>query len=291
MKKITGILALAVLVLASCQKETSLDSGGNPGSGGGGTTGTGDLLVKVTTKTGADSTVTTYEYDASKRVVREVMNGVTGGQAYYNDLRLVRTASGIITEVIQKNDQMVAQGLDSVITKLTYDNASGRYTNRVSEISVFGFTITDSAVAVYDGSGKLIREDGYLISPLLGAGPALATKYDFTYDAAGNITEMKISSSDPTTGGPMTLQAIEKFTYDAKTSPLKLSIGEAFAMTSHTLASPNNPVKLDYQNAVTPAGNFSIDYTFTYTTKNKPATSKGTQTPGGAVSTITYFYK
>ena len=89
----------------------------------------------------------------------------------------------------------------------------------------------------------------------------------------------------------MELVSVQKFMYDTKVSPLKLSTGEAFAFANHTLVASNNLAKVDVQVPATPASGFVMNYTYTYNSKNKPASGTATETPGGAVTSFTYFYK
>lgn len=285
-------MMIGVLFLAACQKEVSVDTGGNPGSGGGGGgSTTGDLLVKVVQKSGADTSETVYQYDASKRLLQESLKGVSQGQGFTLSTRVVRNASGIITNVIQKSDDFAAQGIDSIVSVITYDAAAGRYTKRITTIELFGFEVIDSTIAVYNAAGQIIREESYLISPLLGTGAEITSRSEYVYDAAGNPVELRLSAADPTSGTPLELVGTNKFTYDTKTSPLKLSIGEAFAFGRSTMVAANNPVKDEFLDATTPANNFTFNYVHTYNTKNKPVTTVGTETPGGAVTNITYTYQ
>lgn len=273
-----------IFLLASCQKEVSVDLGG---TGGGGGTSNGDLLTKVSSTSSTDSYSVDYTYDAAKRLIRIVYTGTSAGQNIGSDTRIVRNAAGIITQTIEKN----AGVPDSTITTIYYNSASGRYTSKVMEVQTQGFSATDSSVYVYDGSGKVVQIDDYLSNALLGLDPFIALKTMYTYDAAGNNTFFSILQVDPL-GGPDTPLAEYKFAYDTKVNPLLLSSGEAVILSDPTMSSPNNPIKFDFTDvANSGASNFVFDFTYTYNSKNKPATSSYTQTPGGQVTNNTYTYK
>jgi len=274
--------------LASCQKEVSVDLGGSSGNGGGGGGATnGDLLSKITAAGASENYTVEYTYDASKRVIRIVYTGTSSGQNIGNDTRVVRNAAGIITQTIEKN----AGVPDSSITIVNYNAASGRYESKIMEITTQGFSAIDSSVFVYDGTGKIVQVDEYLSNPGIGLDPFLAAKTVYTYDAAGNNVTFKILSADPL-GGPDEVLAETTIGYDTKVNPLILSAGEAVILGDPSMASPNNPTKYDYTDVANAgASSFLLDFTYTYNTKNKPATSSYTQTPGGGVTNNTYTYK
>lgn len=273
-----------IFFLASCQKEVSVDLGG---TGGGGGTSNGDLLAKISSTSGSDSYTVDYTYDAAKRVIRIVYTGTSGGQNIGSDTRVVRNASGIITQTIEKN----AGVADSTITTVNYNAASGRYTSKVMEVQTQGFAATDSSVFVYDGAGRIIQVDDYLSNPGIGLDPFIALKTTYTYDVAGNDIGFKILQVDPL-GGPDQVLAEYNIAYDTKVNPLILSAGEAIILGDPTMSSPNNPIKFDFKDVVNSgASSFVFDFTYTYNSKNKPATSSYTQNPGGQVTNNTYTYK
>lgn len=274
--------------LASCQKEVSVDLGGSGGNGGGGGGSTnGDLLSKITSTGGSDNYSVEYTYDASKRVIKILYVGTSAGQNIGNETRVVRNAAGIITQTIEKNAGIP----DSSITIVNYNTASGRYIYKIMEITTQGFTAIDSSVFVYDGAGRITQVDEYLSNPGIGLDPFLAAKTVYTYDAAGNNISYKILSEDPL-GGPDEVLVESTISYDTKVNPLILSAGEAVILGDPSLASPNNPLKYDYKDIVNSgAASFLLDFTYTYNSKNKPATSSFTETPGGGVTNNTYTYK
>lgn len=280
-------LFLFVSALTSCQKEISFDNNG--GNSGGGTTG--DLVTRIVSKVGTDSTVNEYEYDSNKRLIREKISGVSQGVPINNDLRIIRNSAGIITSTIQKNAELITQGLDSAVSRINYDAASNRYISRVIEISFFGLTTIDSTVFNYDAGGRIISEEDFLANPALGSSPLLSAKTEYTNGSAG-INQTNISFRDPMAGGPFELLATVKYTYDRKVSPLILSPGEAAVMARMDLSATSNGTKIEFEDIANGgAGSFTQTLVYTYNSKNKPVTAVSTQTPGNIVSSISFYYK
>jgi hypothetical protein len=283
------VFAIAVMsfFISSCQKELTFEDNG--GSGGG---GTGDLLAKIVGTSGGETVTTEYEYDASKRLIREKIIGTSQGMNIDNDFRIVRNAAGIVTSTIQKNAELVMQGLDSAVAIIHYNTSTQRYTSRVAELSLFGLYSIDSTVFIYDASGKVIRADDYIYIVSSGTDYELiaVTEYDY---GAGGVTETRFNIADfGNPGGPTELVVTVKYTYDTKTSPLILPHGEAAAILRTDLVATANVTKFDYID-VQGAGaeNFSYTYVYTYNSKNKPATAVVTENPGNLESTLTYTYK
>lgn len=289
MKKIS--LALPVLVsiiLFSCQKEVSFSGGSGGGTGGGGTTG--NTLVKTVSKTGTDSVVTIYTYNAGKKLINQTITGMQQGVDAGNEYRYYRNASGIITHYTQINPNLVVVGIDSVTTFVHYDAAASRYTSTVAELSLFGFSVTDSTVLVYDAAGKVIRTDVYQSIPLIG-GYDLSIRVKYTYAANGNVTQL--DTYDATSGTDDLVSTI-KYTFDAKTSALNVNamfakLSEAFAIGHGDWVSVNNATKVEIIDVNTPANNQTSTVTYTYNTGNRPVT--GINTRGTMIDNLFYYYQ
>jgi hypothetical protein len=302
MRKLFLALFISVSIfLFSCQKEISFGNGSGTGGGGGGTGGgsgsggtTGTTLVKTVSKNGTDSVVTLYKYDANKKLINQTMTGMSQGIDQGNEYRYYRNAAGIITHYVQINPNFVMTGLDSVTTIVHYDAAASRYTSTVGEISLFGFTVTDSTVLVYDAAGKVIRTDVYQSIPFLG-GYDLSLKTKYTYAANGNVAQLDMSSHDPVANTDNLIETI-KYTYDAKTSALNVPVifvsnSEAFAIGHGDWVSGNNATKVDIINVTDPTQNITVATTYTYNSTNRPATGVNTRTPGAIVDNIIYYYQ
>lgn len=275
MKKIlSGTLVL--IFLASCQKEIDWGTGG----------GSDEKLVKVVQKTGTDSVTILYTYDASGRLIIEKTSGISQGVDADNELKIVRNSSGIIQYTVQKAAALVQVGIDSVLTRYNYNTGSGRYTSSVFSISLLGFTLNDSTVFNYDASGKMDKDEHY--QSFLGLPYELSLKTEYTYNGA-NVSSQKQSSWDATTSSYMLIATIN-YTPDAKVNPLKLNT-EGMVLLRPALFNANNVTQMELLDATDPTNNFTDTYVYTYSSSNKPLTAVSTQTPGGTVSNITYFYQ
>jgi hypothetical protein len=291
MRKIFAALPVLVsIILFSCQKEVSFNNGNGSGGGTGGGGTTGNTLVKTVAKTGTDSVVTIYTYNANKKLINQKITGMQQGVDLGNEYRYYRNASGIITTYTQINPNLVQVGIDSVTTIIHYDAVSGRYTSTVAELSLFGFSVTDSTELVYDAAGKVIRTDVYQSIPLIG-GYDISLRVKYTYAANGNITQLDMYDA---TSGTDDLATTIKYSFDAKTSALNVNamfakLSEAFAIGHGDWVSVNNATKVEIIDAATPANNQTSTITYTYNSNNRP--SAGVNTRGSVVDNLTYYYQ
>ena len=248
MKNSVLLFCAALVLLVSCQKEPdfNISGGGTGGNGGGGNGGgtVGDLLVRAVSKTGADSVVITYGYDAAKRLILEKIVGISQGVNVGNDQQIIRNASGIITKMIQKSAFLQQAGLDSIITVVYYDAVASRYTSRVQEINFMGFSSKDSAVFIYDAGGKITGEDSYQSDPLSSTySLTFKTVYAYATNGNFNLTFKQYDLSN----GSTDLVATVTYTYDTKVNPLHLN-NEAFVIGKPESISANNILMAQYSN-------------------------------------------
>jgi hypothetical protein len=284
MRKNLILFAALAVILVSCQKEVDFAPGG--GSGGGGGSTSGNRLVKAVSKTASDSVITIYAYNSAGKIINVKSTGMDGGQDAGNEYRYYRNASGIITRTVQINPNLVVAGIDSVITRVNY--VGSRYTSDVSSLSLFGFTVNDSTVHIYDASGKVIRDEEY--QEFVGVSPyELTLKTVYTYDAAGNVKQMDFYSHDAVTGSD-DLVATMKYTFDSKSAAVNYG-QDAIGIGQVDLVSVNNPIKAEFIDATDPANNFTFNFTFNYNSNNKPTTGTQTQTPGGSTKNLSFFYQ
>jgi len=286
MKKIgVGLIIFFVLFLASCQKEIDW------GLGGGGNTAS-KLLVKIKSQTGTDTTQLDYYYDASKRMIREKTTGMSGATSLDNDLIIKRNSSGIITTSVQKAAALIAAGIDSIETRHNYDAAISKYTSSVFQLAVPGLTVIDSAVYSYDAGGRIASDAHYLkVSGLpIPLPPFLVLKNYYKYSASGSDMDSVKQDAASTPGGPLSPVSSQAYNFDTKTSPL-IILNEAVLLTRTGLYNANNATKSTVANTITPANDFTMDYTYKYNTAGKPDSSSGTRTPGGAITASKYYYQ
>jgi len=270
--------ALIAVIFISCQKEIDWGLGG----GGG-----GERLVKFHSQTGTDSTVVTYAYDGNGRIIKETTVGIGQGQTIDMTLDINRNGSGIITTTVQKSAILQSQGIDSVVTRYNYNTGNSRYTSKAFDLTIAGFSVTDSAIFTYDGSGRITEETHWLVSGFIP--PFLALKNKYTYSANGsNMTSLELlGATNP--GDPLTTFATQTFTFDAKTDAMILK-NEAIVLGRTGYYNQNNPTKLEFVDATDPANNFTQDFTYKYTASGKPDSSFSTTTPPGGTVTVTKFF-
>ena len=276
------VVAFVMLVITSCQKEIDWGTSNNQSS-------SGDLLVKSVSKSGTDSVITLYTYNAARKIMKEKITGISGGIDASNEFRYYRNTSNIITHYTQINPNLSAVGIDSVVTQVNYNSTSGRYTSTVSEISLMGFSVRDSTVLVYGANGKVTNTDLYQSIPLISPVYEISLRVKYTYDAAGNLTQQDFFSVDPLTlvEDPV---SIIKYTYDTKTAAIKFD-NESFVMGKADNVSVNNATKVEFIDINTPSNGFINSNVFTYNSSNRPGTAVSTRTPGSVVNNITFFYK
>jgi hypothetical protein len=281
MKRIIGFLAvLFVLVFVSCQKEIDWRLGGS-GS---------QTLYRIKSTTGTDTTQIDYSYDAAKRLIREKTAGITGGQNLDNDFIINRNSAGIIITTVQKGGALIAVNIDSVVTRYNYNTSTSQYTSSVFNLSIPGLAVTDSAVYVYDASGRIIEDKHYLtIGGLpIPLPPVLALKNRYTYSGS-NLTILSQDAAN-TPGGPLSPVSSQAFTYDVKTNPLIIG-NEGVLLVRTGLYNANNVTKAVVANVINPTQDFTMDYTYKYNSYSKPDSSYGTRTPGGTMTATKYFYQ
>jgi hypothetical protein len=278
------LLPVLLIFLFSCQKE--IDWSTDP------VVNNGPVLYRIKSKTGAtDTTQTDYFYDANKRIIRELINGMGSGQNLNNELIITRNGSGVITKSVQKSATLQAAGIDSVVTVYGYNPSSSQYTYSAFGLTVAGFTVRDSAVYTY-GSGRISKDEHYLlvIGLPIPLPPVLSARNTYTYSADGKNLLSVATDAATTPGGPLTPAAAQTFSMDTKTNALIVP-NEAVVLGRLGLYSANNSTKATLTNTIDPSQDFTMDITYRYNTSNKPDSSYNTRTPGGAVTASKYFYQ
>jgi len=284
MKKSFILPVLLVVVLFSCQKEIDWGTGGGAVS---------QTLFRIKSTTGAtDTTQIDYFYDVNKRLARELTNGIGNGQNLNNDLTITRNSSGIIIKTVQKAATLLAAGIDSVVTIYNYNTGTSKYTYSYFDLTVATITVRDSAVYTYDAGGRISKDEHYLqVTGLpIPLPPTLTARNTYTYSADGkNLLGIASDAAIPpaTTLSPATAQT---YTFDTKVNPL-IILNEAVLLGRVGFFNANNSTKTVVTNTIDPTQDFTMDYTYKYNSANKPDSSYGTRTPGGAVTAVKYFYQ
>jgi hypothetical protein len=109
-------LIISCLLFGACQKEIDWGLGNSSTAN--------KLLVMISSRTGIDSTIIEYTYNANKKLVREKTDGIAAGTDISNDLVINRNSSGIITTTVQKAAALTAVGIDSVVIRYNYSTST-----------------------------------------------------------------------------------------------------------------------------------------------------------------------
>lgn len=274
------VLLFLVLLVSACQKEIDW------GSGSGGVTD--QLLARIVSKTGTDSTIVTYTYNTAKQLTGETTTGISGTTTQNSDLKIYRNSTGIITRTVQTADALLSNGIDSIVTRFNYNSGTSRYTSSLFAVTLMGINITDSTAYLYDAAGKLTGDEHYLKSGILPA--ILSAKNQYTYSADGLNVTIASQQASTTVGGPLQPLSTQTYTFDTKKNPLILK-QEALVLFRTTLFNANNPVKLAVTDPTDPTNDFSQDYVYRYNAAGKPDSSWATRTPGGSVTVSKYYYQ
>lgn len=271
---LTAILGFWTLGLISCQKEVKDIFSG--------TTGNATKLVRAVNRSGSDSTVFTFGYDQGNRLISTKSAGIQSGNVINTEERFIRNAQNIVTQIITKTADLVANGVDSVVTRVSYNGF--RYTNRVSVIDLGIVIFRDSVAFGYDANGNIILDEDFLD---VGTGYAPTLKKEYTYTGK-NITAIKWSTYDDVSGSYQE-QFTQTLTYDTKTSPLILG-NEGIAIGYYNWFSSNNEVKSVSVSPTDPTMNEVQDVTYTYNASGRPDTATTVVQSTGDTFVSSFFY-
>lgn len=259
-KLLSAFVSLTALFIVSCQKEISMETGGNPGSSGVPASSSA-LLTKTVSTSGSDSSVTDFIYNTANKLIGMNLTIDTAGISSYTSQAFIRNAQGIIEKIIIKGSALTQYGIDSEVTNIHYDAGLARYTSSATIINVLGYTVKDSSFFIYDASGKIITQESYVDN---GTGGITKARIDFTYSGS-NLASIKIYDYN---SGSANLDLTETIEYDSKPSPLILG-NEAFAINSPAWYSSNNIVKVTTNLSTDPQTHVET-YSYTYNSVNKP---------------------
>ncbi len=272
-------LLLLGLFLAACQREIDWGMGGGSAN---------QMLVKVVAKSGPnDSTVTTYTYNTQRKLVRELVVAVTGGNAVQTELILNRNSAGVITSSVLKSPDLAATGVDSILTRFNY--ANNRYTSGVFSLNLMGLSITDSAAYAYDANNRIISDQHFLRSSLFPLPiPITILRNVYTYSADGKNLVKQEQSAPNNPGGPLSPVSSQTYTHDTKVNPL-IILNEAIILNRADWFNANNVLSNQFASVADPTQNFTVNNTYRYNAVNKPDSLFSTQ--GGQVTTSKFYYQ
>ncbi|HEX7905361.1 MAG TPA: hypothetical protein VF487_15920 [Chitinophagaceae bacterium] len=271
-----GLVVSCVFLLTACQKEAGFSNGSGSG------TGSGDLLTKLVSKSGSDSSSISFGYNAAKKLTTLDFFTLSNGQSAEINERAERNSQGIIQRVIIKSDVYQQAGVDSAITVVGYNG--GKYTSKVTSFDLVVIVLKDSVALAYDAAGKVSSERSFTD---VGGAYEEYQKVEYTY-SGNNLASIKYYSYDASTPGYTLVETFTYDQYDSKASPIYFGY-EAFVLGSPFFFSSNNPLK----STITATGSTAQNYTTTYTynAANKPLTATSIIQPGNAITTGTYYYQ
>lgn len=242
-----------------------------------------NLLVKIVSKSGSDSVITEYTYDANKRLVFEKKTSVTSGTLGYDNLKISRDNTGMISSIVEKADYLFNSGIDSLLT--FFNSFSGRYLYSVMVFHQGAVAVRDSVWYTYDGNGRHFRDQHFQF--ISGNPSPQIFRQEYIYSSSGNIDSVKQYDYN---AGVYTLSYISAYNYDSKTNPLQLN-NDAILLYHFSLLGTNNATKEEAIFIGNPSYNNSSTGVYTYRSDNRPATATRSLSPSGKIFNDTYFYQ
>ncbi len=270
MKKILVLSGMFLVFFASCKKEDSGSKAKN-------------LLDKVVTKEGSDSSVTTYTYNSANKLTGEATDDKINKQT--TSRIIARDNLGRITKVTD-NEATPGTASSSSFTDYFYlSTTDTKLKNGLFTFPQGTVTIRDSGAFVYTGN-NVTKTAHYWSTPTFPV--TQIYYYDYKYDTKGNMIEFKSYQDNVPGSGNFVLQGTATFTYDDKVNPAYSPDAALIEYVDNQYISPNNVTALNYV-ATTPANSFSLNVTYEYRADGRP--TKSTTTVFGFTSVSTYTYK
>jgi hypothetical protein len=277
---------MVLILFASCNKATITPNDPAPAD-----STSNDLLIKrVDIERQVDSIVTTYDYNADKKLVLQqsvaYTNSVGNPKIVSDARRFYRDATGrIIKEALKFSSQV-----DSVFYNFTYENhTSAKLLYKLGINIRSGKTIYDSTRYSYHNNGK-VSKITYYSSGNWPAEPVKNNSFDsLDYNANRNLQYLQQFAYSPISlrYDPVIIYG---FSYDTKTNPL--GVGEDARLFDWFYSSKNNIVT---QNVYIPITNEQYNNTlvYQYNSLNMPVSSTLTRgyANGGTVQTLFYYDK
>jgi len=256
---------LVVVVMSSCKKD---DTGSD----------SQNLLAKIVTKQGSDSTVVEYNYDSQLRFIQEKTTSVDASGAEINTISLVRDANGRATKLTE-----AVSGSGTYVTDYAYVSPSDKkLRNGIYRFDYNGTQVTDSIAFAY--ATKVSKTTHYYSA--VGVPSTQAYYYEYTYDTKGNMTQAKLYQ--PNSSGTTVLSATINFEYDNKINPIYFNDDVLVEYLGYQYTSPSNITKVNVVGA-DPADNFTATSVYEYRADGRP--TKATTTADGSTYVAVYTYK
>jgi hypothetical protein len=294
MKKLASLTAVALvtMLIFSCKPEKPDSTPGPISTDPTDTSQTSkNLLGKVVSTTGKDSTIFTYKYDAQNRLVW-YSNTSTMADYLEDTSSIVRDDNGIIKKILYNWDSSSKYPdpkLDTLVYNLAYNSTTSHYTSKVLAYKSYNFNFKDSSAYTYDAQNRIVREDVYYFDYVKTRTYQPTTKRELVYNASGYVTNLKTVyyKVDGINDYPYEIT----YTYEDKGLNL-LNLGnEAVLLGLEQDFSAHVPKTMVSTHPLSPQYNHSYTYTYTYNSKYRPLTASVNDAVTGTKSTKVYSYQ
>ncbi len=288
MKNILFLLLATTMLMVSCSKEESLETGGTGGTGGGGTGGggstSGALLIKVVT-TGVQASTQDFSYDGSNRLQKFVLSANSAGLTSGATITITRDSEGRVSKMVQNNTAMPPSPATSMSVNFFYQGPTDKklkYAIGLLDDGTGSGTTRDSIVYEYTASNLTKITHHYSFDD--GANYSLFNYLTFKYDARGNVIEQRVFSDD---GSGIEEIQVVLTEYDSKSNPCNFDDDAYLEYGLGQYLSTNNPVKQTVDISI--AGiSYSGTVSYTYRSDGKPSKTSGSALGISFQSTYTY---
>lgn len=278
-----GIIIISALLLASCQKEFSVENGRNDLAG---------LLRRAEAVTNNDTLVTLYYYDNLSRLEMVVSDGISGQQTYHEYRKFTRDFTSRITNV----EQQIMQGTfayDTIRTVIHYADPVGlEYDYCVSTGNNWGSLTIDSTVFSFNGT-RMMTNEVFTTIPDMAVNAALTERNEFTYDSTGNVEQRDYYTSISSTDGSILFTTTFMYHYDDKPGYEWHSVNAA--QNYWLVGIPNllnkNLKQIDVNDQTSTGQNVRILTTLTYGAGDKPVTGEVDVQPYNQKTSYKFYYQ
>jgi YD repeat-containing protein len=269
MRKFFVFGGIMLMFFASCKKEDSNEAAATP------------LLDRVVTRFGSDSTVTTYSYNSAGKITGESSRETDGSNS---SLTFERDSQGRISRITSRLTAPGTAAETDVTDYIYLGPADVKVRNGLNLFNSGTVQVRDSIAFTYSGN-RVTRTDHFYSAS--GIPPVNVIRYEFQYDARGNMTQVRLSQVTSLTG-PLQVSGTLNLSYDDKTNPLYTTDDALVELVTTQYVSPGNVTRLNFV-APDPADNFNATITYEYGTDGRP--TKATLTESGSSTVSTYTYK
>jgi hypothetical protein len=285
MKNIGFLLLAIAMLMASCGKEKSLETGGTGGggTGGGGGSSSGALLIKVVT-TGAQSSTQDLTYDSKNRLSKYAVSASGSGINTVSTYTITRDAEGRVTKIVQDIPASGGQPANSATTDFFYlAPGDKKLKHGIYVIAAgAGFAIRDSIAYQYTGNNVTKTSHYYSIDN--GGTYDLFNYSTFKYDARGNVIEQILFAD---LGGGFEETQVVTTEFDSKPNPCNFDDDAFLEQGMSGFLPTNNAIKQTIRVDIA-STTITASGTYEYRSDGKPSKSNGNLMGAAYQAVFTY---